>query len=95
MAKIKLLLHRRVQRNVGSGMKPDYVHSERPSIIHCSVPRLYERDPSQLVHLLPGNEPWVGHCDACDTYFNDLFVWTDDVQLWERHPQRCNWAYVP
>lgn len=89
MALINLVFHRIIQRNAGTALRPEWAHHERPSRITCSVPRMYERDPSQPVHFFGGSVS----CVACNSNFAE--VWTDDSELWERHPQRCNVAYQP
>lgn len=92
MANIKLTYHRIVQRNVGTWVRPEYIHSERPTVISCSIPRMYERDPSQPVHLRKAGALMSERCEACNV---GPQVWTDDTELWERHPARCNYAYTP
>lgn len=95
MSKISLTLHRFVQVNTGTGMRPEFKHVERAAIVCADVSRLYERDPSQAVHVSNGDVDIAGipyRCLACNQYPE---VWTDDTDLWERHPQRCNVAYNP
>lgn len=94
MALINLVWHLVVQRNVGTALRPEWARVEVPARVKCDVPRMYERDPSQPVHLLDGDNI----CAACDRdvrYASSLPVWTDDPELWERHPARCNVAYQP
>lgn len=95
MSTISLTWHRIHQVNTGTGMRPEFKHVERPVIICASVKGVYERDPSQPIHYGLGSSENAGHpyrCAACNHYPE---VWTDDVELWERHPQRCNVAYQP
>lgn len=91
MANVNLIFHRIRQFNAGTGMRPEWKHVEQPAKITCSIPRMYERDSAQLVHFL---ESSYSQCPACGNA-GPTPVWTDDVELWERHPARCNYAYQP
>jgi len=91
MALINLVWHRMVQTNTGTVMRPEFKHVERPARITCSIPRVYERDPAQSVHFIVDRDT-LCVCVACN---HDPEVWTDDQELWERHPARCNVAYQP
>ena len=89
---ITLVYNRYVQKNVGTALRPEWETVSAPTgIVVAEGDGIRERGHNEPIHFFEGSG--VLYCMACGD-LNDQ-CWTDNKELYARHPMRCNYAFDP
>ena len=85
-------IHLKYQRTrliatIGSFGRPSWKSKIVSSTIVAGTASIRERQPGEPIHLkFDLNMP----CIFCEDKQETFGCWTDDADLWNRHPERCN-----